>query len=298
MLGYRSNIAHRWETGQCYPNASVFLRACARIRPANKQLFVRFFKRSPSWLDATDPFSPSQLAAFLQDLRGKTPLQTLAERSGYSRFQLMRWLQQKTQPKLPEFLGVVEAASRRVLDFVAELCDPALLPASAELWQQLTRARELAYTSPWSHAVLRALELDDHRALTGKAAVRFLAKTLGVHPELVEDGLQRLCAVGQVRERRGRYEPNRVMSIDTSHDAARARGLKIAWAEVAVQRMREGAAGNFGYSVFAVSREDLGRVRDLHLEYVRAMQALVAASKPNECVALYCSQLLDLSGAV
>ena len=35
----------------------------------------------------------------------------------------------------------------------------------------------------------------------------------------------------------------------------------------------------------------------LHLQYVRAMQAIIAESKPNQCVGLYCSQLLDLGAA-
>ena len=53
--------------------------------------------------------------------------------------------------------------------------------------------------------------------------------------------------------------------------------------------------GNFGYSLFAISRRDLQRLRDLHLEYVRAMQELIARSQPSECVGLFCAQLLDLA---
>ena len=37
------------------------------------------------------------------------------------------------------------------------------------------------------------------------------------------------------------------------------------------------------------------RLRDLHVEYSRAMQAIIARSEPNECVGLLCLQLLDLS---
>jgi hypothetical protein len=39
----------------------------------------------------------------------------------------------------------------------------------------------------------------------------------------------------------------------------------------------------------------LRRLRDVHLEYVRAMQTIIAASRPGECVSLYCAQLLDLA---
>jgi hypothetical protein len=71
--------------------------------------------------------------------------------------------------------------------------------------------------------------------------------------------------------------------------------LKAAWSNVAVERLRAGSTGSFGYSVFAVSRDDLRKLRDLQLEYVRGMQSLIAASTPGQCVGLYCAQLMDLS---
>ena len=62
-----------------------------------------------------------------------------------------------------------------------------------------------------------------------------------------------------------------------------------------MQRLRAGAPGNYGYSLFALSHSDMRRLRALHLDYVRAMQSVIAASSPGECVGLYCAQLLDLS---
>lgn len=35
-------------------------------------------------------------------------------------------------------------------------------------------------------------------------------------------------------------------------------------------------------------------LRDLHLDYVRAMQAIIAKSTQGGCVGVYCAQLLDL----
>ena len=47
----------------------------------------------------------------------------------------------------------------------------------------------------------------------------------------------------------------------------------------------------------ALSRADLRRLHEIQLAFVREMQTLIAASKGDECVALYCSQLIDLSVA-
>lgn len=42
-----------------------------------------------------------------------------------------------------------------------------------------------------------------------------------------------------------------------------------------------------------MSRKDLRRLRDLQLEYLREMQAIIARSTPNECVGLFSLHLLD-----
>lgn len=293
-LGYRSNIAHRWESGRCWPTAADFLRACQQSRPALARCFERFFQRKPEWFDARDPFSVQNIAAFLRDLQGKAPLVELARRSGHNRYSVGRWLRGDAQPKLPEFLGLIEAASRRLLDFIATLTDPSRMATISDRWQKLERARAVAYERPWSHAVLRALELDGYKSCKGRGE-RWIADRLGIEDAEVEQALELLAATGQVVKTSGKWRLDQPLSVDTSRDARRSRELKGAWASVAVARLRAGAPGNYGFSLFSVSRADLRRMRDVHLEYVRAMQSLIAGSAPGQCVGLYCAQMLDLS---
>lgn len=63
---------------------------------------------------------------------------------------------------------------------------------------------------------------------------------------------------------------------------------------MALERLERGNAGSFGYSSFEVSHADLKALRDLHLDYIRAMQHIIANSRGTECVGLYCAPLLDL----
>jgi hypothetical protein len=77
-IGYRSNIVHRWEAGQCWPTAADFLEVCVKLRLDVRASFSRFDRRVPSWLEDLDPASPEAVAAFLRELRGKTPIKTLA----------------------------------------------------------------------------------------------------------------------------------------------------------------------------------------------------------------------------
>src|SRR5690606_1081266 len=124
-----------------------------------------FYRATPPWLTSTDPTSVPGVARLLQDLRGDATLVELSRRTGYSRFALNRWLRAKADPTLPECLTLVELTSRRVLDFIAAFTDPEQLPSARAAWRSLQGARQAAYDEPWSHAVLRALELDEYRCL-------------------------------------------------------------------------------------------------------------------------------------
>lgn len=106
---------------------------------------------------------------------------TLAKGSGYSRYAIARWLQARAEPKLPEFLRLVEVSSRRALDFIATLTDPATLDSAREHWERLESLRQAAYEETWSHAVLRALELAEYEERGGASA--WLREVLGITEE-------------------------------------------------------------------------------------------------------------------
>jgi transcriptional regulator with XRE-family HTH domain len=291
-LGYKSNIVHRWESGQCWPSATSFLRGCTRARVDVARSFSTFYGRPPAWLPPASAHWNGAVAAFLRDLRGKAPITGLAKSTGYSRYSLSRWLKGSAQPSLPEYLHLIEATSDRLLDYIATLTSPEKVPSIAAGWLRLQRARELAYTSPWSHAVLRGLELAPPEARGRDAG--WLGAALGIEEQEVARALEALHASGQIERRRRRWVPSNVTHVNTGRDPDRARNLKSHWSRTALERLEQGGPGLFGYTLFAVSREDLRRLRDLQLDYVRALQAIVASSKPNECVGLFCVQLIDL----
>jgi transcriptional regulator with XRE-family HTH domain len=292
-LGYKSSVVHRWETQKAWPAASRLLACCERLGTDVGNAYAQFFQRRPAWLDEHPPATPQGIAAFLRQLRGKTPILRIAEATGINRFSLSRWLQGRSEPNLPDFLCVIEACSRRMVDFVAGLVEPTRLPAIAERWHRLEHMRRVAYEFPLSHGVLRALELAPE-SREGTAGDVWLEQVLGMTREQIEDSLRLLESTGQIRKRRGIWRPERIMAVNTGTDPERARDARLAWTQVALERMTCRDPGHYGYSLFAIGREDLRKLRDLHVEYLRAMQDIIATSKRNECVALYCSQLIDL----
>jgi DNA-binding transcriptional regulator YiaG len=292
-LGYASNIVHRWETRQCWPAAARFLQLCERVRVDPRVGYERLVPRRPEPLFALSPASAKAVAALLRELRGRTPIGDLADATGVNRFTVSKWLRGTAQPSLPRFLQLIDATSGRLLDFVAGLCDPVTLPSVARAWQQLQRARNVAYEEPWSHAVLRALQLENAPSHGDQSA--FVAQRLGLPRDEVARLLSVLHGAGQVSRRGPRWVPSAVARVDTSADPRRARALKATWVRAAAERLEAGSPGSFAYSLFEVSAADLVRLRDLQLQYTRAMLSIIAASRGTECVGLLCAQLLDLA---
>lgn len=292
-FGYRSNIAYRWESGRCFPSASATLHMLGALGTDVAAGLGRFYRSSPPWLAEADPCSVAGVARLLDDLRGQATVAELARRTGYSRFALARWLRGRADPTLPELLRVIEYTSRRVLDFVAAFTDPEQLPSAREAWRLLQGARSAAYDEPWSHAVLRTLELEEYQRLPAPAP-GWIARRLGIPLELEQSSLQVLERSGQAQLREGRYTPTRVLTVDTRADPERARELRAGWAAVGVERLRAGAPGVLSYNLGTVSRADLQRLEQLQRAHYRKLVNVIAESAPGECVVLYAAQLLEL----
>src|SRR5688572_15417478 len=151
-LGYKTNVVYLWEAQKGAPTGAGFLRLAQRVGVDVRQALEQFYRTPPPWLKDNDPLSASGVAALLDDLRGASTLVETAEKLQVSRFALSRWLKGEAEPRLPDFLELIEVSSLRLLDFVAQLVNPERVPCLGERWTRLTLARRAAYDRPWSHA--------------------------------------------------------------------------------------------------------------------------------------------------
>jgi transcriptional regulator with XRE-family HTH domain len=296
-LGYRSNVLSRWESGLSFPTAAQSFQAMRAAGIDVKQGLVRFFSAERPFLAQNHPERPAGVVALLADLRGATPIHHLARQTGYSRFQLSRWLSGQSELRLPEFLHLVDVLSLRLPDFIGAFIDAASLPSLRALWDQLSAAREAAFARPWSHAVLRALELTQVRALK-RHAPGFLAGLLGISVAEEQECLALLARAGQVERRAGRWRLRASLAVDLRAQPERLRELKSFWLTLADARQRKGADGVFSFNVFAVAERDLAALRELHLAFYQQLSRRIAASEPSECVALYSAQLFRIDAPV
>lgn len=296
-LGYRSNVAYTWESGRRFPTAAVFLRAAERTGVDLRQAYIAFFQVSRPFMDDAPLSAPTQVAALLNDMRGGLAVTEVAARAGKHRVSVSRWLNGRAQPRLPELLQLVDAMTGRLLDFVALFVEPGRLPSLARAARDEAAQRRLALEHPDSHLVLRALELKEYRALS-EHREGFIAERVGISVEEERTCLQQLRRTGQVRRRRGKWHVARVMTVDTHRDQ---HTLKRHWLRTAAERFDRGRFKAFGpeeaffsYNLFAVSDDDLQRIRELHKRYFAELRAIVTDSKPSERVVLVNVNLLPM----
>ncbi|WP_437603221.1 DUF4423 domain-containing protein [Sorangium sp. So ce590] len=294
-LGFRTNVVYTWESGRRWPTAATFLVAARRAGLDVAGAVGRFFPSTPAWLAHTDPASAEGVAALLSEMRSMSPIVDVARRADRSRYAVARWLSGEAEPRLPDFLRMVEACSLRLLDFVALFADPAALPAASAAWRTLEAQRRAVYEEPLLPAVLLALEMPSYRALP-RHEPGWIARRLGFPVEDEARCLERLAEAGQIRKSRGRWTVAPIRTVDTRPDPDAEHRLKSFWAGVGLSRLTRKAEGRFSFNVFTVSAADLVKLSELHVSYFQNMRAVIAESRPPERVVVVNLQLFPLDG--
>lgn len=293
-LGFGSNVIYMWESGRRAPEVSRFLRmaeTCGAPSPV-----ASFFSEASPALQRARLSTPRGVQRLVLELVGSAKKSHLAERLGVDRSTLARWLDAKTEPRLPDLLRLVHITTQRLLAFVECFADPGTLPSTRDVWRDLEAQQRLAYDAPWSHAVLRALELCGYRRLP-RHCDDYVARELGISAEQAASYVSELAAAGQISWDGTHYELSRVLTVDTRKDRSGDLRLKEHWGRVSVERLAEQAAPSdalFSYNLFAVSSEKLEKIRQLHLEYYDAVRALVDESASADQVVLMNLHLLPL----
>jgi hypothetical protein len=294
-LGFSTNVVHTWEAERRWPTASGTLVAAERVGIDVKAALTRFYRTPPQWLAGAPATRPELIAELLADLRGRTTIADLAERAERSRFAVSRWIKGEAEPRLPDFFRMIQATSLRVLDFVAAFVDPEQLPSIAQSWRELDAGRRAAFDLPWSHAVLRVLELESYRKQPAHRP-GFIAAQLGISLDEESACIDALVHSGQLEWHGAHYHTREVRLTDTRQNPEAGRTLKIWWTRRALERLEQNADGLFSYNLFSVSERDYQRLRQLHLDYFRELRSIVAQSEPLERVVLAHLSLLPLAG--
>ncbi len=292
-LGYASNVVFSWEAGEGFPTAAKFFRLAEALGHAPREALRKFARRPDDWLGEVDLTTKEGVRELLDALAGKRALGSLSQAVGRDRFAVSRWLAGKTEPRLPDFLRLIEAVTLGLLDFLAVWVDPTALAEVAAAWRSLQAARRSAYELPWSHAVLRMTDLAAYRSLP-RHEPGFIASRLGISINEEQRCLELLVETGHLRRIGERYEPTEQLTVDTRADPNATRHLAGFWMQLGAERVRNQAPGNFAFNVFGVSHADLERLKQLQRDYFAELRSIIARSEPTEHVAVATFQLYPL----
>jgi transcriptional regulator with XRE-family HTH domain len=288
-LGYRSNVAADWESGRRSPTAAVVLRAMERVGVDVAAGFAAFHGPSA-------PVLQDGLPAWLDALRGHTPQAQVARRAGRSRHQVRRWLSGEAAPRLPDFLALLDALTGRAPDWVSHLVDIERVPSLCGAHQTAQAAARLAYDRPWSSAVRVLIESDAYRA---DPTPGFLSRALGVSPHVVTQAVDALVGSGLAERTPQGLRPVSTFTADARASPDDRRKLKAHWSRVAADRAETPRGDELiSVNLFALSQDDLERVRALQRAYFRELRSLVAASPAEQVAALVVMQVVPLSPAL
>jgi len=289
-LGYASNVAAKWESGRRMPVASEVLRACGRVGVDVAAAFTAFRSSTAPLLGRC---SDAEVAAWLTAQRGGQALSAIAARAGCSRYRVSRFLGGQTRPRLPEFLALVQALTGRLPELVAQLVPIERVPALLSAHQQMQASRQAAFVQPWSSAVLALLATSAYRP-PARASATALARTLGIPPEVALECLTLLRKAGVLASRRGRYQVRSSLVVDTRNNPGGALALREHWARASYARLAAAREADlFSYHLFAVSRADHARMRQLQLDFFQQLRAIAAESQPSEVAGLLTLHLLQ-----
>ncbi|HKP58548.1 MAG TPA: DUF4423 domain-containing protein [Polyangiales bacterium] len=280
-LGYRANPITDWEHGRRYPTAGEALRAAARVGKDVAAAFARFTPRV-----ALQPSEAGfQLGSWLTRLAGNTSIAALARGTGHSRAALARWLSGGSEPRLPDFLHLVDVITGRVPELVAELVPIEEIPALAARHQAIVAAKRLAFDEPWTEAILRLLETEDARGSYSNQPGDF-AERLGISVADEARCLSALTRANVIAWDGERYRTH-PLTVDTGTDPRAMQRLRHHWAEVAGARaLAPKEVDWLAYNVISCNAADLARIRELLTATFREVRSIVAASEPPEAAAL------------
>lgn len=281
-LGYRSNVVSAWETGRDIPPLQTFFRFLL-VCGQEPLTLLSSFRELPADFDHS---CRRDIGRFIEGLRGSRSLVDIASEVRMDRYLLSRVISGRSDPRLHDFLELIDVLTLAVTDLVSLLVDPVRLAEIAARAQQERNARVAAARFPWAQAVLLLATLPEYQCLARHPTGWFASK-LGRTVSEEKECLQMLVELGRLSHCGGRYLPaDPAIAVDTRLDAKLTRRQASFWLREAAARGESDREVRLGFNVFGVSRTDLARLREVQDRYFAEMRSIISKSEPTEVAAV------------
>jgi hypothetical protein len=290
-LGFRSNVAAKWEAGQRMPTAAEALQYSTLLGMDVPAMLQRF---QPN-VDVSAVFSHGryELHHWLSALRGAQRLAEVATKAALSRYSVGRFLTGQSEPRLPQFLALLEALTGRVDELVDSWVGIDKVAVLQPRFVRVQAARRAMTQSPLCLAVMCLLDTTQLRERRHLEQEVELARVLDRPVEEMRECLELLHTGGVIALTEGRYQPASQLTVDAHTSRVRQRELQGYWAGVAARHAETpGKDDVCSYNVFSIARKDYDALRELQREFYRTARALIAASEPTELAGLLLVQMV------
>lgn len=232
------------------------------------------------------------LVPWLQALKGTQLGASIAERSGLSRYSVGRFLSGRCEPRLPQFLALIDALTDRLEDLVDSWVGIENVPLLQPRFARNRAARDALFQRPLCLAVMCLL---DTRGLNAPREVqlRRLQATLRSSRKVVQECLDTLSAGSVIRLLGDRWVLSGSLTVDARSESEQVIAAKRFWTRIAHERAAKPEPDDVcSYNVFSIAREDYAKLKELQREFYRGARALVAASEPTDLAGLLVVQLV------
>ena len=270
-LGYSGNPITDWENGRRYPKLSQVWRIAVLLkRPITESL--KFLGNDLLEESCRKFPGPSIFLA----LKGSTPFGVWAEQSGFSRFTLSRWCHGEGEPRLPEFLQLLERSGRRHIDWMNSIVSIENIPSLSTEYGRVVQARSLAFEKPLTELLLRAVECRAYLALQAHDE-DWLARFLGVSKDVITALISALSDASLIEKRGNHFVVIGELHVDMKSEPQRSKQHRKYWADFAAMRHPIDKSDDwFAYNVMSLNRTAAERVEKRLRDAFREVRTIVA----------------------
>jgi len=291
-IGRASSVASAWESGRRSPSITELLRVASKLGLDVQRALASFAEVHAPGFRAPARVGVSHVAALLRALAGTTPISTIAERAGVTRSATSRWLSGRVEPRLPDFLQIVEATCRGAMTFVAALVPPLSLPSIAERWRREQAFGPLVREVPEALVVIVALSHGTYLA-SERPSSAVLARVTGLGEREIDLAIERLAAIEAIRWDGRRWEVDPAFELDTRRVPGVAEEARRYFARLGAERLGRTVGERFTYVCLTASEAEIEQLLRAQAELM-ALTRKIAVSDTTERLVLVNVHVLPL----
>jgi transcriptional regulator with XRE-family HTH domain len=277
----------RWENGSRRISWSDFAQIC----DVSKQPLGDSLEKIVSFKG-----DPKDGCALARSLLGAAQVTQVARDTGISRYTLMRWQQNKSEPALHEVLQIMHHCQYMMLEFIAHLVDISTVPEAWGVYEMRQRRKEVYYELPVAAAILCCLKLDEYKQLPAHQT-GYIANKIGISLGEEQEALERLIDVGKVTKNGEHFEALEEQLELT--DSESFRSFSTYWLGRAKEfcETTENPMPVIGYGmdIHPTSKKTFKALRDEYCAFYKRVRALLAQDAGNkDSIYVFQSLFFDL----